>query len=151
MKIAVINGVNLNFTGIREPSIYGNRTLDDINNSIRSAADDLGCGIVFYQSNIEGELINFIQKCHHDKIDGIVINPGAYTHYSYALRDSIAAVPIPVIEVHISNIHKREEFRHTSVLAPVCAGQICGLGEYGYVLAIMALVRKPDLPYTVNR
>jgi len=114
--------------------------LDDINGLIEKHAGVLGCGVKIYQSNIEGEIINFIQQCHYDKIDGIVINPGAYTHYSYAIRDAIAGLSIPAIEVHISNIHKRETFRHTSVIAPVCMGQICGLGINGYLLAMDALI-----------
>jgi 3-dehydroquinate dehydratase-2 len=138
-NIAVIHGVNLNFTGIREPSVYGSQTLDDINRLIQKRAEALDCGVSVYQSNIEGEIVNFLQRCYFDKLDGVIINPGAFTHYSYAIRDAIAGISIPVIEVHISNIHKRETFRHTSVIAPVCAGQICGLGVNGYLLALTAL------------
>ena len=145
-NIAVIHGVNLNFTGIREPSVYGSQTLDSINAIIRGHAETLGCRVSTFQSNIEGEIVNFIQQCYFDKTDGIVINPGAYTHYSYAIRDAIAGVSIPTIEVHISNIHKREEFRHTSVVAPVCEGQICGLGISGYLLAMDALCGKNACP-----
>ena len=141
-NLAVIHGVNLNFTGIREPSVYGSQTLDDINGIIRKHAEALGCGVTIFQSNIEGEIVNFLQQCYFDKVDGIVINPGAFTHYSFAIRDAIAGVSIPSVEVHISNIHKREEFRHTSVIAPVCAGQICGLGVDGYLLAMNALCGK---------
>ncbi|MDR0999654.1 MAG: type II 3-dehydroquinate dehydratase [Clostridiales bacterium] len=144
MKIAVVHGVNLNFTGTREPSVYGLRTLEDINASIQAAADGLGCSLAFFQSNIEGEIVNFLQQCYHNKTDGVVINPGAFTHYSYALHDAIASIGIPAIEVHLSNIHRREEFRRNSVVAPVCAGQICGLGAYGYVLAIMALIHNKE-------
>ena len=138
-NIAVIHGVNLNFTGIREPSVYGSQTLDDINGIIKKHAGALGCGVTVFQSNIEGEIVNFIQQCHFDHTDGIIINPGAYTHYSYAIRDALACISVPVIEVHISNIHKREAFRHISVTAPVCTGQICGLGIAGYLLAMDAI------------
>ncbi|MBQ9519247.1 MAG: type II 3-dehydroquinate dehydratase [Firmicutes bacterium] len=141
MKIAVINGVNINFTGIREKGVYGSQSLDDINRDIKAAADEMGVETVFFQSNHEGEIVDFMQKCYCDGVDGMVINPGAFTHYSYALRDAIASVNIPTVEVHISNIHKREQFRHTSVTVPVCIGQICGLGSYGYVLGIQALKR----------
>ncbi|MBR6400610.1 MAG: type II 3-dehydroquinate dehydratase [Firmicutes bacterium] len=139
MKIAVINGVNLNFTGIREKGVYGSKSLDEINADIKAFADSEGIETEFFQSNIEGEIVNFMQKCYYDGVDGIVINPGAFTHYSYALRDAIASVSIPTVEVHMSNIHKREEFRHTSVTVPVCAGQICGMGDYGYKLGLLAL------------
>jgi len=145
-NIAVIHGVNLNFTGIREPSVYGSQTLDSINQTIKNYAEALGCGVIIFQSNIEGEIVNFLQQCYYDDIDGIVINPGAYTHYSYAIRDAISGISIPTIEVHISNIHKREEFRHTSVIAPVCQGQICGLGIDGYLLAMDALCGKKTCP-----
>ncbi len=139
MKIAVINGVNINFTGIREKGVYGSKSLDEINADIKAEADKMGVETVFFQSNHEGEIVDFMQKCYYDGIDGMVMNPGAFTHYSYALRDALASVNIPCIEVHMSNIHKREQFRHTSVTVPVCIGQICGLGAYGYVLAIQAL------------
>lgn len=139
MKIAVINGVNINFTGIREKGVYGSKSMDEINADIKNAADGLGVDTLFFQSNHEGEIVDFLQKCYHDGVDGVVINPGAFTHYSYALRDAIASVDIPTVEVHMSNIHKREEFRHKSVTVPVCIGQICGMGAYGYILGIMAL------------
>lgn len=140
MKIAVIHGPNLNFTGIREPGIYGRRTLEDINNTIAAFAAEKGISVSFFQSNIEGELINHLQQCYFDQVDGIIINPGAFTHYSYALRDAISSVSIPTVEVHLSNIHQRESFRHTSVTAPVCLGQLCGFGEVGYRLALEALL-----------
>jgi len=139
LNIAVINGPNINFLGIREPAIYGAQTLEEINTMITHKAKEPGLTISFFQSNHEGALIDYIQQCYHNKIDGIVINPGAFTHYSYALRDAIAATGIPCIEVHLSNIHRREAFRHTSVTAEVCCGQICGLGPIGYVLAIEAI------------
>ena len=140
MNIAVINGPNINFLGIREPTVYGAHSLDDINKMIAQEAEKLGVTVSFFQSNHEGALIDYIQQCYHNKVDGIVINPGAFTHYSYALRDAISSVGIPCIEVHLSNVHSREEFRHRSVTAAVCRGQICGLGSIGYVLAIQAIM-----------
>ncbi len=135
LKIMVINGPNLNMLGIREPEVYGNRTYTDLEAYIEEYGEKCGIEVTVLQSNSEGELIDFI---HHTlgNFDGIVINPGAYTHYSYAIRDALASVDVPGVEVHLSNIHKREEFRHTSVTAPSCIGQICGLGFRGYLLAI---------------
>ena len=147
MKIAIINGANINFVGIREPHIYGSQTLSEINRQISSEDAAIAemnlvkIDLQFFQSNIEGEIINILQNCFEEKFDGIVINPGAYAHYSYAIRDAIASLAIPVIEVHMSNPHSREEFRHTSVTAPVCQGQICGFRSYGYTLAIHALIK----------
>ena len=138
-KICVIHGPNLNFTGIREKGIYGTRSLDDINNRIMDEAQKMGFEIDIFQSNYEGAIIDKLQKCYYDNVDGIIINPGAYTHYSYAIHDAIASVQIPTIEVHLSNIHKRDEFRHKSVTAPACVGQMCGFGENGYILAMSAL------------
>ncbi|MDR2904284.1 MAG: type II 3-dehydroquinate dehydratase [Clostridiales bacterium] len=135
-KIRVIHGPNLNFTGIREKSVYGMDTLTEINNAISEKARALNLSAECYQSNHEGELIDYIQQCYHDGVDGLILNPGALTHYSYALRDAISSVSIPAVEVHLSNIHKREEFRHKSVTAPVCVGQIAGLGVAGYLLAL---------------
>ena len=137
-KYLVINGVNLNMLGIREPGIYGNGTLADLEASVTNKAGKLGVSVDFYQSNIEGEIVNKIHAAY-GVYDGIIINPGAFTHYSYAIRDAFASVKMPAIEVHISNIHKREEFRHTSVIVPECIGQICGLGFKGYELALEAL------------
>ena len=139
MKVAIINGPNINFTGIREKGIYGSRGLDDICADIKAFCDSRDIEAVFFQSNHEGAIIDFLQECYHNKTDGIVINPGAFTHYSYAIRDAIASVNIPTVEVHMSNIHKREEFRHTSVTVPVCIGQICGLGDFGYILGVQAV------------
>ena len=140
MNIAVVNGPNINFLGIREPAVYGTVTMDEINLSVKNEAEKNGVSVDFFQSNHEGALIDYIQQCYYNKTDGIIINPGALTHYSYALRDAVAGCGIPCIEVHLSNIHSREEFRHRSVTAPVCRGQICGLGAMGYVLAMQALI-----------
>lgn len=138
-KYLILNGPNLNMLGVREPGFYGQETLDTVCKKIADRAEKMGVETDFYQSNSEGEIINAIHAAM-GKYDGIVLNPGAFTHYSYAIRDAIASVSVPVIEVHISNVHKREEFRHHSVTAPVCVGQICGLGTNGYILALEALV-----------
>lgn len=137
-KFLVINGVNLNMLGVREPDIYGLNTLDGLMSQVRAKADSLGAEVDFYQSNYEGDICTKIQQAL-GVYDGIIINPGAFTHYSYAIRDALGSVKLPTIEVHISNIHKREEFRHTSVTVPECIGQICGLGFKGYELALEAL------------
>lgn len=139
-KILVINGPNLNMLGKREPGIYGCETLEDVYKKIEAFAEKLKCEVEFFQSNIEGEIINAIHKTY-DEYDGIIINPGAFTHYSYAIHDALTSVKTPAIEVHISNIHKREEFRHKSVTAPACIGQICGLGTDGYLYALEALLK----------
>lgn len=139
MKILVINGPNLNLLGVREPHIYGTRTLSDINDYILDEAKKLGIECEFYQSNCEGELITAVHSVLGDDYAGCVINAAAYTHYSYALRDAISSVNKPFIEVHMSNVHSREEFRHTSVISPVCKGIIAGFGEESYVLAVKAL------------
>ncbi len=138
MKILVINGVNLNMLGIREPGIYGKSTLADLEEYINAKAEELGVEVDFYQSNYEGDICTKIQQAL-GVYDGIIMNPGAFTHYSYAIRDALGSVKIPTVEVHISNIHKREEFRHTSVTVAECIGQICGLGFKGYTLALEAL------------
>lgn len=139
MKILFVNGPNINMTGIRDRNHYGSETLNEINTQIKSFADLSGVLCDFKQSNCEGDLIDIIQaaRCEYD---GIVINPAAYTHYSYAIRDAIEAVCLPTIEVHMSNIHAREKFREESVIAPVCMGQICGLGKYSYISALFALI-----------
>lgn len=138
MKICVLQGPNLNLTGLREPGVYGSRTLADIHRRIAERADEMGIEVEFFQSNWEGALIDKLHDCR-EGVDGIIFNPGAYSHTSYALRDAISAIRKPVVEVHISNIHAREEFRHKSMITAVCLGQICGLGEYGYILALEAL------------
>ena len=140
MKICVLQGPNLNLTGLREPGVYGSRTLEDIHRRIARRAGELGVEVEFYQSNWEGALIDKLHACR-STVDGIIFNPGAYSHTSYALRDAISAIGLPVVEVHISNIHAREEFRHHSVISPVCAGQIAGFGKNSYFLAIDALKR----------
>lgn len=140
MKILVINGPNLNFLGIREKGIYGSRSFEDLLALLEQKSEETGITIETFQSNSEGEIINRIQKAWFDKADGIIINPGAFTHYSYAIRDALASVDIPKIEVHITNIHEREDFRHISVTAAVCSGQITGLGLNGYLLAADAII-----------
>lgn len=144
MNIWIIHGPNLNFLGIREPDIYGSQTLDSINSNIETYINEQGHKCTIFQSNSEGQLIDKIQEAYLNGVDGIVINPAAYTHYSYAIHDAIKAVSIPTIEVHLSAIHNRESFRHTSVVAPACKGQISGFGSKGYILAIQAL--ENDLP-----
>ena len=139
IKIKIINGPNLNFIGIREPEVYGKLTFDDMNKLIAGEFQGSNTVLEFMQSNSEGEIIDYLQQCHFDNTDGIVLNPGAYTHYSYAIRDAISSIHIPVIEVHLTNTSKREEFREKSVTAAVCAGQIKGFSWYSYVLAILAL------------
>lgn len=137
-KILVIHGPNLNLLGEREPGVYGNDSFDSINAEIIKRAENSGFFCEIFQSNHEGAIIDAIHEARKS-CDGIIINAGAYTHYSYAIRDAISAVKIPVIEVHLSNIHARDEFREKSVIAPVCKGQICGFGKASYFLGISAL------------
>ena len=134
-KILVINGPNINMLGIREKNIYGRQDYKSLCEYLRAVVFQLGIEIELYQSNYEGDIVTVIQQAY-GKFDGIVINPAAFTHYSIAILDALKAVNIPTIEVHISNIHQREEFRHKSVTAPACVGQICGLGFKGYALAL---------------
>lgn len=136
MKIMILNGPNINFLGIREKEIYGKENYEDICNNLKKEGEKLNIDVNIYQSNIEGELINFLQRAYFEKYDGIIMNPGAYTHTSIALYDALKSIEIPTIEVHISNVYKREEFRHKSITAPGCIGQICGLGSEGYLLAL---------------
>ena len=139
MKILVINGPNINMLGIREKNIYGNNDYNSLVEKIKKEANELDCQVDFFQSNIEGEIITSIQKAF-GVYDGIIINPAAYTHYSIGILDALKAVNIPAVEVHISNIHQREDFRKKSVTAEGCIGQISGLGFEGYTLALRGLV-----------
>lgn len=137
MKLLFINGVNLNMTGRREKGVYGTQTLDEINADIAAHFKDVECE--FFQSNIEGELCT---KLHTADCDGIILNAGAFTHYSYALRDAIASINIPVVEVHMSNVFRREQFRRESVISEVCAGTIVGFGKNSYILAAESFLLK---------
>ncbi len=137
MKILAIHGPNLNLLGSRETDIYGNQSLEEINNSLKELAKELGFELVIKQSNHEGEIVDLIQASKD--YDGILINPAAYTHTSIAIRDAIAAVNIPAVEVHLSNIYKREEFRKSSLIAPAASGQISGFGPHSYLLGLRAL------------
>ncbi len=139
MKILIVNGPNLNLLGTREPEVYGTLTLEKINAELEILAKELGVELEFFQSNVEGEIVNAIQAARGD-CAGIVINPAAYTHTSVAIRDAISAVSLPAVEIHISNVHAREEFRKNSLIAPVCVGQIAGFGLDSYRLAMLALM-----------
>jgi 3-dehydroquinate dehydratase-2 len=140
MRILLLNGPNLNTLGSREPEIYGTATLADIERSVSERAASLGADVRAFQANSEGDLIDWLQR-EASEADGLIINAGAYTHTSVALRDALAACDLPVIEVHLSNVWKREEFRHESLLSPIAAGVIVGLGPQGYLLAVDALGR----------
>jgi 3-dehydroquinate dehydratase-2 len=143
MRILFLNGPNLNLLGQREPDVYGRTTLEDIEAKVREKAKQLGAEIDFRQSNLEGEIVGWIQQAR-GKFEVIVLNAAAYTHTSVALRDAISAVGVPTIEIHLSNIHAREEFRHKSLIAPVCVGQITGFGWKSYVLALEASINVTD-------
>jgi len=140
MKIVVIQGPNLNMLGVREQHIYGPMKLEEIHQQMKNFAEQNGVEIEFFQSNLEGEIVDRIQECMGDA-DGIIINPAAYSHTSIAIRDAISAVEIPTIEVHLSNIHAREEFRKHSITAEVCAGVIAGMGPFGYHLAMIGIIQ----------
>ena len=140
MKIVVIQGPNLNMLGHREQNIYGGMKLEEIHAQLENVAKQNGFEIEFFQSNLEGEIVDKVQECLGDA-DGIIINPAAYTHTSIAIRDAISAVTLPAIEVHISNIYRREEFRQKSMIAPVCTGQISGFGPFGYHLAMISMMQ----------
>jgi 3-dehydroquinate dehydratase-2 len=139
-RIAVINGPNLNLLGEREPGVYGAETLDEINEWLAREAAALGLSLSFFQSNVEGEIVSAVQDA--GGADGIVLNAGAYTHYSIAIRDAVAAVRAPVVEVHLSNVHAREEYRRVSMIAPVCRGSIAGFGRDSYLLALKSFAQE---------
>ena len=143
-RFLVLNGPNINFTGIREVGVYGAETFESILGYIRKEAERLGCEVTFFQSNHEGALIDALQQAHMDRLDGVVFNPGGYTHTSVALHDAIASIAPPVVEVQFSNIQSREGYRHVSYTAPACLGQIAGFGKQGYVLALEALMRRGE-------
>lgn len=143
MKVLIVNGPNLNALGQREVNIYGSETLEDLEKQWVAYGNDFGVEIDVFQSNIEGEIIDYLYKTK-DSVDGIIINPGALTHYSYALRDCISAIEKDVLEVHLSNVDNREEFRKISVITPVACGKISGLGKEGYILAINFFILKNE-------
>ena len=140
MKVVVIQGPNLNMLGHREQNIYGPMKLDDIHKQMQGFAEQNGVEVEFFQSNLEGEIVDKLQECLGEA-NGVIINPAAYTHTSIAIRDAISAIQIPVVEVHLSNIYQREEFRHISLVAPVCAGQISGFGPFSYHMAMIAITQ----------
>jgi 3-dehydroquinate dehydratase-2 len=142
-RILFINGPNLNLLGRREPGVYGSESLADVEERVRRRAEELGCEVEFRQSNIEGEIVTWLQEAGEgSRFDAVVMNPGAFTHYSYAIRDAISGARVRLYEVHISNVHAREEFRHHSVVSAVAAGIVVGMGTIGYELALDAAVRS---------
>lgn len=145
-KYLILNGPNINLTGLREKSVYGAQTYDDLIAMVRREAEQLGCEVRCVQSNHEGALIDAIQQAYFDGFDGIVFNPGGYTHTSVALHDAVASVPLPTVEVHMSNIHAREAYRHVSMTASACRGQIVGFGFLGYLMALRALLEDSSAP-----
>ena len=140
MTVLVLNGVNLNMFGKRDPKQYGTMTLAEINSSLATLGQELGCEVECFQTNFEGAMCERIHQAHADQVDAVVINAGAWTHYSYGIRDALAILSCPIIEVHMSNIHAREAFRHTSVFAEIAKGQICGFGADSYLLGLRAAV-----------
>ncbi len=142
-KVLVINGPNLNMLGVREPHVYGGLSLSEINRRLESLASNMHAELEFFQSNHEGAIIDRIHEAYAFQ-DGILINPGALTHYSYAIRDALRSVGLPVVEVHLSNVHARESFRHHSVIAPIAVGQICGFGAFSYELGLRALLQTME-------
>ncbi len=140
MKVVVIHGPNMNMLGLRDQNIYGPMKLEEINAQLKAVAEQNKIEVEFYQSNLEGEIVDKIQECLGDA-DGIIINPAAYTHTSIAIRDAISAVQLPTIEVHVSNIYRREEFREKSLIAPVCQGQVSGFGPFGYHLGMIGMLQ----------
>ncbi len=141
MKFLIINGPNLNLLGSREPGVYGRTGYEELCRMLRGRAESMGAQADFFQSNHEGAIIDAIHGAP-GRYDALILNPGAFTHYSYAILDALKAVDVPCVEVHISNVHQREEFRRVSVTAPACVGQICGLGLYGYVAAMAYFVEN---------
>ncbi len=137
-KILVLHGINLNMFGKRDPSQYGSITLDEINQQLKSLADELKIELECYQTNYEGEIVEKIHQAHIDKVDAVIINAGAWTHYSYGLMDALAILDVPIVEVHMSHVHAREKFRHFSVIAPLAKGQITGFGVNSYLLGLRA-------------
>ena len=140
MRILTLNGINLNMFGKRDPAQYGTTTLDEINASLASLGQELGAEVECFQTNFEGEMAERIHRAHAEGVDAVLINAGAWTHYSYGIRDALAILKCPIVEVHMSNVHAREAFRHVSVFSEVVKGQICGFGADSYLLALRAAV-----------
>ena len=139
-KVLVLNGINLNMFGKRDPKQYGTTTLAEIDTMLKELAGELGVEVESFQTNCEGQMVERIHQAYHDKVDAVVINAGAWTHYSYGIRDALAILKCPIVEVHMSNVHAREAFRHVSVFSEVVKGQICGFGADSYLLALRAAV-----------